>query len=183
MGKKPTLFIVSGPSGAGKTTLMYSIMNNAIVSFTTRERRVETRETESIDYYFISKEKFLKLQENDSLFEQSEYDGNYYGITEYEFKLKMSRGDAFFISNLDGMLQTKELYDNCVTIYIYTDKDSIRKQLEKRKGSTDEFIQKRMETYEKELEQRVHYDYVVKNTYGKFKETADILKSIINAEK
>lgn len=179
--KKPLLVIVSGPSGAGKSSLMYSIMDNFVISFTTRDIRLEAGEEEGKDYFYISKEKYFELEANDGLFEKSTYDGNYYGITEEEFRTKMSRGTAAFISNLDGMKQTKELYDNCITVYIYTDKESIRKQLEGRPGSTPAFVKKRMSTYETEIAQRIHYDYVVQNTYGKFEETAEIIKAIIKA--
>ncbi|WP_152614386.1 guanylate kinase [Bacillus pumilus] len=173
------LIVVSGPSGSGKTSLMRQIMNNEVVSFTTRKPR--KGEIDGVDYKFISLEKFEDLKKQSKLIEQVKYSGNYYGIDQEEFENKMSLGNAFVIVDYHGMQQIKKMYPSCVTLFLYTPYDQAYKQMIKR-GDTLDTVEQRLSTYHQEMKNKEHYDYVVRNNSGKFNESTKVLTSIIKAE-
>ncbi|CAL8901967.1 Guanylate kinase [Bacillus pumilus] len=173
------LIVVSGPSGSGKTSLMRQIMKNEVVSFTTRKPR--KGEIDGLDYNFISIEKFEELMEQSKLIEQVEYSGNYYGIDQEEFENKMSIGNAFVIVDSHGMLQIKQIYPNCVTLFIYTPYDQAYKQMIKR-GDTLEKVEERLKTYTEEIENKTCYDYIIRNNHNRFNVTKEIINKIIESE-
>ena len=170
------LFIVSGPSGSGKTTIMRSLMNNEIISFTTRPKR--RNEVDGKDYIFITKEQFHKLLNSNGLIEHTEYGGNYYGVTKEEFENKLNKGDAFFIADYNGMKQVKQIYPYCETIFIYVKKEDAERNMRER-GDSEEFIQKRLSTYEDEIDNLIYYDHVVVNNYNELEETIEKVRLII----
>lgn len=172
------LFIVSGPSGAGKSSLFQFIMEQEIISFTTRLKRIG--EQHGVDYYFVSKIYVKTLQKENALFECETYKDNYYGTTKEEIG-KLKKGPAFVVVEFEGMKKIKKLYPNSVTIFIYTDKESVRNQMAQR-GDSEEQIQSRLELFDKEIATRNHYDYVILNRPGRFTETANIIQAIIESE-
>lgn len=174
------LFLVSGHSGGGKTTVMRSAMDNEIISFTTREKR--NGEKHGIDYKYITIEEFDNLKQENKLIESVEYGGNYYGIDSYELNNKLNKGYAFCIVDYHGMLQMKDLYENCCTIFIYNSSSSIAKKQMKSRGDSDDKIASRLKTYKEEMANRKHYDYVIKNNHGQLDKTIEIVKNIIESE-
>lgn len=177
--KQNKLFLISGHSGSGKSSLMKSLMKNELVSVTTRERR--SNEVEGKDYYFVSTDDFEKLVEQDELIQQVTYSGNRYGVTKSEFNKKIQKGNVFVIVAYEGMLQYKQFYEQCITIHLSSDYADTVKQL-KHRGESDEFIEKRLLTYEQEVRNKMFYDYSIKNVYGKFNDTKEILRKIIHIE-
>jgi guanylate kinase len=176
--EKNTLFIVAAPSGSGKTTIMRSVMDNEIVSFTTRAMR--DNEKDGVDYLFIDTPTFLDLQANGGLIEETNYSGNHYGITSEEFYGKLDKGNAFIIVDVNGLRQLKKMYDKCVTIFIYTTKeDAIQNMLGRGDSSTN--VDKRLATFDQELDNRMLFDYVISNPYGKMMDTINIVQEIVNA--
>jgi guanylate kinase len=173
---KNTLFLITGASGSGKTTVMRSIMDNELVSFTTRKSR--SGEVDGKDYIFISKEEFNHLLTNDGLMEQTEYSGQFYGLTRQEFETKIANGHVFFICDVNGMTQMKTLYDNCISIFIYAEKEDAIKQM-KLRGDNEESINKRVNTYEDEISNMYQFDEVVVNRHGELEQTIEIVKDII----
>lgn len=173
---KNRLFLVSGASGSGKTTLMRSVMDRELTSFTTRQMR--TGEVDGKDYIFITREEFNQLKANNGLAESTEYSGNYYGLTMQEMESKLSTGDCFFICDVHGMRQMKDLYDNCVSIFIYSEREDIKNRMLAR-GDNVEAVEKRLNTYEQEIENALYYDYVIVNEEGKIEETIQKLLDII----
>lgn len=170
------LYLISGTSGSGKTELMRNVMNNEIVSFTTREKR--TGEIDMVDYHFISKKEFQQLYENDELIEHTEYSGHFYGVERGELEKKLKISSAFLICDVNGMKQMKSYYPNSVSIFIYAEKDEIENRMKKR-GDSEENIQKRLHTYEKESENAYLYDEVVVNRDGDFEETVLKIQDIV----
>lgn len=174
------LFIISGHSGSGKTSLMREIMDNELMSFTTRPMR--KGEVNGVDYHFISEDEYLKMLCDRKLAEHNKYSGNYYGITKREIKNKFSKGDAFAIVDMNGALQLKEILgEQCVSIFLYTDYSYMIQRLKER-GDTEKNIIERSRLYNKEVDTKRHYDYTIKNNQGKFDITKDILYNIIKAE-
>lgn len=176
MGEHNKLYLITGASGSGKTTVMRSVMDNELISFTTRP--IRKGEVNGKDYIFISKDEFSVLSENGGLMETTEYGGNNYGLTRKELESKISLSSAFFICDTNGMRQMKDLYDNCVSIFIYSEKEDIENRMRKR-GDSEESIQKRLDTYENEITNMVYYDEVVVNRQNELEETIQQIKDII----
>lgn len=176
-----TLFVVTGPSGSGKTTIMRRIMDNELISFTTRPPR--KREVDGRDYIFITKEEFDELLKNNRLIEYTCYVGNghYYGLTIEEFERKIKKEDAFFISDFNGMLQVKNFYPNVKTIFIYSSKKDVVLNMRNR-GDSEDTIKKRLASYEEEVKNKHHYDYIIYNERGRMDMTIKLIEKIVKGE-
>lgn len=173
------LFLITGHSGSGKTTIMRQLMDNEVTSFTTRPMR--QGEVDGIDYKFITEGDFRKLRQQGKLIEWVKYSKNYYGIDQEEFKNKISKGHAFCIVDYHGMQQFKRIYKNCVTIFLYTTYEQAYEQM-KARGDDEDKIKDRLVTYTEEIHNKKHYDYVIKNNKNKLNKTIEILNSIIKSE-
>lgn len=176
-----TLFIISGSSGSGKTTLMNTVMNNELVSYTTRPPRVG--EIEGNPYYFISEAKYNEMFNNGVFAEYTDYAGHgyKYAISHSEMNDKLALGDAYVISDYNGLMQFKNQYPNCVSIFIYTSKEESKKHMQLR-GDSEDNIEKRLSTYEDEVINMHKYDHVVVNVHGELEETIEKIKNIIQGE-
>lgn len=173
------LVLVSGPSGAGKTTVMNALMENELLSFTTRARREHERD--GVDYHFISQEEFEALASRDELGESVEYLGNRYGLTKREIEGKLAMGDAYAVVEFEGFKQLLEKEYDVVSIFLYTSEESVLQRLMER-GETESVIKARMQNYQKEMATRGHYQYVIRNNDGRFDETVSIVRSILRSE-
>lgn len=157
---------------------MHQIMNNEIISFTTRKPR--KNEVNGIDYTFLTKEEILKLQQENRLIEFVEYRGNYYGITKDEFEDKLNKGHAFVIVDYHGFKQLKELYDNVVSIYFKVSPEEAYKRMLKR-GDSIESIRSRMKAIDEEQKVEKYYDFVVINEEGKQDKTISKVREFIDS--
>lgn len=176
---KPTLYVISGPSGSGKTSNIRQVMSNEVVSFTTRPPR--EGEVDGFDYVFTTVEEVDRLEASGELVERVSYAGNSYGISKDELYGKLATEDAFVVVDYHGFQQVRELYDNYVSIFFSIDTDDARNRMLER-GDKPEVIEGRLKTYETELKNQQHYDYVIRNEYGKQTETVQKLKDIIFGE-
>jgi guanylate kinase len=166
--KQGHLFIISAPSGGGKTTLSKALLNrfNDIlysVSYTTRSPR--NGEQDGVDYYFIQKKDFEKRLESGHWAEWAEVHGNYYGTSaEFLDKGLASGRDILLDIDVQGTLQIIENYPDSVTIFIMPPSlETLRKRLEMRRSESRSIIKRRLLTAEKEMAQKGLYRYVVVN--------------------
>jgi guanylate kinase len=173
------LFVVTGPSGSGKTTIMRELMDNELLSFTTRPMR--EGETNGVDYQFITKKEFDSLKAEGLLVEETEYDGNYYGLTLQQLVGKTNQGHAFFICDNNGFNQIKEKYNNVVSIFLYADEVDCADNMFAR-GDTFPKVESRLRTYDEEIANRGQYDYVIENIRGNLTLTKHIVGTIIASE-
>lgn len=177
-----SIFLITGTSGAGKTSLTHELKKcgywDECISYTTRPMR--TGEVDGEDYYFVSKEEFKRMYENNEFVECVIYHGDYYGVSHAEIERTMKKGNhIFIIVAYDGYLQIKEQYPDAIGIFIWaTKEDCVMNMLSR--GDSVESANKRISTYEQEIAQKNHYDYVIRNVRGKFSDTASILKGIVN---
>lgn len=171
------IFVISGSSGCGKTTISENVqeLGEKIITSTTRGAR--PGEIDGVDYYFLSEDEF-----NSRDFVESDLKyGNYYGTEVKEVEKKMSSGDIYAILTYNGYLDFKKKYkENVVGIFIHTSKSDIKLMLEKR---SEDNIDKRMVDYEADLKNMPEYDYIIKNEMGKMDESIKTLKDIINFER
>lgn len=171
-----TLYVISGPSGSGKTTSIKQVMENEVVSFTTRAPR--KGEVDGVDYVYTTLEEVDRLEAEGELVERVLYDGNSYGISKQELYGKLEHEDAFVIVDFHGFQQLKALYPNIVSIFFAIDTEDAKNRMLER-GDNPATMSHRLATYEKELANQVQYDYVLKNEYGKQQETVKALEEII----
>ncbi len=173
------IIILSGTSGSGKSSTIKAIMDNEIISFTTRKQRIN--EIDGRDYVFITEEEFQKLLHNDGLIEWTKYDNNHYGVSKDELHNKTSKDDAYWIADFNGMKQMKKLYSNCITIFFFAEKKDCEDRMRSR-GDSETNIQKRLSTYSEEIENLVYYDHVINTSTNTKDDVIETVKDIISGE-
>ena len=167
MGK---LFVISAPSGTGKTSLINATLEDENakktklgISCTTREKRAE--EKDHVSYFFISKEEFKDKIKNDDFLEYAEVFGNFYG-TPREWVLNSLSNKENVILELDiqGALQVKEAFPDTRTIFIIPPSyDDLSSRLSKRAQDSQEEIKKRLKEAKKEVEIGKKFDQIIVN--------------------
>ncbi|MFR9192145.1 MAG: guanylate kinase [Anaerovoracaceae bacterium] len=179
------LFVLSGPSGAGKGTICKRLLEETdkldlSVSMTTRKPRVG--ETEGVSYFFTEKEVFQEHIKKGNLLEYAEVYGNYYGTPKTPVLDKLSRGiDVILEIDMQGALKVKENYPDGVFIFILPPSmTELRKRLTGRGTETAEAIELRLGEALKELSYIDKYDYCVVN--GVLEEAVARVKAIVVAE-
>ena len=165
---KGKLFIVSAPSGCGKTTINKKLaaMNlfEISVSCTTREPR--TGEVDGVDYFFISNKEFVKMKNNGNFLEYAEVYGNYYGTPKGIIQNKLNKGTNVLLElDVQGAMDVKKKMKNTVLIFIKPPSiKDLSDRLSKRALDTPGVIQKRLSQAENEMSYSAHYDHVVTNS-------------------
>ncbi len=180
------IFVISAPSGAGKTTLINRLLESETdimfsISTTTRNRR--RGELDGIHYHFVSKEEFDGMIERDEFVEWAEVYGNCYGTTKKEVdRIRKSGKIPLFDVDIQGSRHLKQKIRDGVFIYIIPPSpDVLKKRLVGRKTEDPEQLNIRLKNAYSEISQYKNFDYVVINCDL---ETAfQRLKSIIIAEK
>lgn len=161
------LFIVSGPSGAGKSTICRLVRKmlgiNLATSATTRTPR--EGEVNGVDYYFLSKEEFLRKIQNNDFLEYATVHGNYYGTLKSEVEARLSRGENVILEiDVQGGLQVKAVYPAAHLIFFKTPtREDLERRLRGRKTDDEETIQLRLQNSLKELEFEGDYDTTIIN--------------------
>ena len=187
------LFVISAPSGAGKTTIIRELFKllpdlRFSVSATTREKRPD--ETNGKDYYFITKQEFDRKSKKGDFIEWEEVHGNFYGTlkSEVEKYMKDPRSgeyDMVFDVDVKGAISIKKLYPESVTIFIDAPKEDLLKRLKDRKTESEEAINRRLERIKLELTFKNKFDHVVLNKSGSegMKNAVNKIISIIKTSK
>ena len=183
--KKGGMFILSSPSGAGKTTLVKKISKNknfsVSVSHTTRLPR--PNEENGIDYFFISKNNFKKLIKKGEFIEHAKVFDNYYGSSKKLVinQLKMGKNIIFDIDwQGTRQIRNKNLNYKLLTIFILPpSRSELLNRLMKREKNNTKTVKKRMKEFKKDLSRWKEYDHVVINdNLGVcFKKIMNIIKS------
>jgi guanylate kinase len=162
------LFIISGPSGAGKGTLVKEVIRRVpgvwvSVSVTTRSPRPGERD--GVHYYFVSDEEFDRLVAQDGLLEWAEVHGNRYGTPRSMVEEKLSEGTQVILEiDPQGAFQVREQVERSVMVFITTpSSDELIRRLVARGSETEEQVAQRLKTAEGELALVGKYDHVVIN--------------------
>jgi guanylate kinase len=181
-----SLFIVSAPSGAGKTTICRRIMETMdnlkdSVSFTTRAPR--DGEVDGKDYYFITEKKFRAMIRNNEFVEWAEVHGNLYGTSRKRLERIIARGyDVILDIDTQGAAQIRKSYGNGVFIFILPPSmTALRQRLEKRMSNTKEDMERRLERAVEEIRAYGRYDYVIVNDL--LKNSLRTFEAIVLAER
>ncbi len=166
--KNGRLFIISAPSGTGKTTICKAVLkhyNDILysISYTTRPPR--QGEQDGVDYYFISKDEFLKKINEGKWAEWAEVHGNFYGTSAEYVDTHIGSGESIiFDIDVQGARQILKRYPEAVTIFIMPPSlDVLKKRLTLRETDSDEVIAERLKNAENEMAQKDSYKYVIIN--------------------
>jgi guanylate kinase len=182
------LFVVSGPSGAGKDTLVEGLKARRerllySVSATTRDPRPGERE--GTDYFFLEVAEFRRRLSESAFLEWREYNGNLYGTPRSFIQEKLRDGyDVVLKPEVNGALALKAQFPDAVLIFIVPDKFSyLRSRLEARRTETNEQIAARLEIAHAEFKFIREFDYLVINEEAQPDRAVDELESIVRAER
>jgi len=166
--RKGMLLVISGPSGAGKGTLVSKLLDKDptfafSVSVTTRARR--DNEIEDVHYHFISDEEYDKLLEADAFLEHASVHGNRYGTLKQEVYERMERGQNVLLDiDPQGARAVMEKEPECVSVFILPPSyHDLKVRLHTRNTEKEEEIQRRLHNARGEIEQMGRYRYLVVN--------------------
>jgi guanylate kinase len=184
--KNPKLFVVSAPSGGGKTTIVKAVLERHpdfefSVSATTRTKRAT--EEEGKDYFFVPKEQFEQLIREKALVEHEEIYGNYYGTLKREVDRALLAGKCMvFDVDVHGGLSIKKLYgDKAVIMFIEPPSIQVLEtRLRNRKTEDEETFRRRMARVASELEIGKQFDYRIVN--DKLTRAIDAVNEIITRQ-
>ena len=178
------LFVVTGPSGVGKGTVLKRVLSELdkvfySVSATTRAPR--EGEVDGVNYYFITKEQFQERIDSGRMLEYASYVGNFYGTPEQPVQDHLDRGEDVILEiELQGALKVKAKRPDAVTVFIAPPSmTELEDRLRGRGTESEETITKRMTTARTECAHVGEFRYVVVN--DDLDKAIDDLKSIIKA--
>jgi guanylate kinase len=164
----PRVFVITGPSGVGKGTLISKLLDavpelELSVSATTREPR--PGEVDGRDYHFLSVEEFERRVKAGEFLEHATYAGNRYGTLRSEVEVRLAAGRSVVLEiEVQGARQVREAMPEAVQIFIAPpDLDALRERLAARGTDSPEEIEARLRTAKKELEARPEFTYETVN--------------------
>jgi guanylate kinase len=179
------LFIISAPSGAGKTSLVAELLNNmsnikASISHTTRDRR--PGEVDAVNYHFTSREQFLEMIGQDAFLEHAEVFGNFYGTSQQWVADTLARGEDVILEiDWQGAAQVRKLFPESTSIFILPpSKQALRERLHKRAQDDAEVIEKRVAAATEEMSHYIEADFMVVN--DNFDTALQQMISIVSAQ-
>ena len=162
------MIILSSPSGVGKTTLTKKIQQKyqnfkLSVSHTTRSPR--SNEVEGVDYYFVTKEKFKNLINNNKFYEYAKIFENYYGTLKKNVDENKINYDLVFDIDWQGTKQLSKFKNlKLIKIFLITkDKEDLKKRLIKRNQNSKKEVEERFKSFEKDVRNWKDYDYIIIN--------------------
>jgi guanylate kinase len=186
MKRKGILFIISAPSGAGKTTLCKEVIDiypdlRHSVSYTTRQAR--PGELHGRDYYFVQQDEFERMVAAGEFAEWAEVHGNLYGTALKTLEENCNRGiDVILDIDCQGAHLLKSRFEGGVFIFILPPSyNELRRRLDSRDSDSSEVIARRIECAASEIKESRWYDYIIINDL--FSKAVEELKSVINAER
>ena len=163
-----TLFIISAPSGAGKTSLVKALLDvtddiSVSVSHTTRDMR--PGEENGVDYHFTDIETFKKMIDEDAFLENAMVFDNFYGTAQASIEEKLKAGEDVILEiDWQGAAQVRKIMPNCVSIFILPpSRNELEKRLQGRGQDSEEVIARRMRDAVNEISHYPEFEYLVVN--------------------
>ena len=188
MARKGTLFIVSAPSGAGKSSLIKALLDanpssDMMVSVSHTTRAVRPGEIDGVHYHYISEPEFKQQIANEEFFEWAEVFGNYYGTSRVTIEKTLARGiDIFLDIDWQGARQIKQQIADARGIFILPpSREELERRLNSRGQDSDDIIAGRMAEAEAEMSHYNEYDYLIIN--DDFATALEDLHAIVRAER
>ena len=163
------MVILSSPSGAGKTTITKKIQQkyqNFKISVSHTTRKPRPNEVEGVDYFFVSKDDFLKKQKNDEFYEYAKIFDNYYGTSKKSVTdILNKKNDILFDIDWQGTQQLSRFKElNLIKIFIVPpSKKELEKRLVQRNQDNKDIVTKRLNSFDNDVTHWKEYDYIVIN--------------------
>jgi guanylate kinase len=183
----PLLIVISGPSGAGKDTVVQRMKERGmpfhfVVTATTRPKR--PNETNGRDYFFVTKEEFARMIDENELFEYAIVYGDYKGPPKAQVREALASGqDVVMRLDVQGAETVRKLVPEALLIFITAENgQELERRLRERKTETPAELSIRIATARQELKRVEAFDYIVINSDDQLDETVDRISSIIDAE-
>lgn len=183
MKRRGMLVIISGPSGSGKGTVVKNLESEDYalsISMTTRNKR--PGEIHGKDYFFCTKEQFIKQRDSNQLLEHAEFVGSMYGTPKQYVEEQIINGKAVILEiDVEGALQVKQKFMDCVLIFLMPPTlEELSKRLINRKTEDMQTIERRLKRCENEIKYIEQYDYLVIN--DEVANAVQKIHTIINSE-
>lgn len=184
--KKGILFVVSGPSGCGKDSIVRQLLKrkkNLWLSISCTSRKPRPGEIDGKDYYFLNKAQFEEKIENGELLEYAQYSDNYYGTPKKHIEEHLNRGeDVVLVIEIIGALKIKELLPDTLFIFILPPSmEELKRRLEGRGTESKDKIDQRFKRAYEEINAVNDYNYVVVN--DEIENAVDKIEAILLSEK
>jgi guanylate kinase len=180
------LFVVSAPSGTGKSSLVNALLEvdsrlQVSVSHTTRQPRGQ--EQHGREYWFTPKDEFQAMVDRGDFFEHAEVHGNHYGTSRHAIEARIKGGEDVVLEiDWQGALQIKQLFPNAILIFILPPSyEELLQRLNRRGEDPPEVIEVRMNNARLEVAQAQFFDFVVINAL--FESALFDLKTIVHAQR
>ncbi|MES9869769.1 MAG: guanylate kinase [Sedimenticola sp.] len=181
-----TLFIVSAPSGAGKTSLLKALVESeegiqVSVSHTTRSMR--PGETDGVDYHFVDVDEFSRMIGGGAFLEHAQVFDNFYGTSESGIRAQLEQGvDVILEIDWQGARQVRERIPGTVSIFILPPtQQALRQRLGGRGQDSDEIIDRRMRDAQSEISHYGEYDYLIVNDL--FEQALGELRAVVASQR
>lgn len=162
------LFVLTGPSGVGKNTIIYRVLNEAggiveSVSVTTRKQREGERD--GVDYFFTDRESFEKMRAKNHFIESAEFAGNYYGTPRNWVENRIMEGlDVVLVIEVQGAKQVKKQFPDAILVFLAPPSmDELEKRLRNRATEAEDVIAMRLDKAGQEMKERSLFHYEVVN--------------------
>ena len=183
-----TLFVVSAPSGTGKTTLVETLVPRVpglelSRSYTSRPPRPGERD--GVEYHFVSRERFESMREAGEFLEWADVFGHLYGTSAADTRRHLEEGrDLMLVIDVQGASQIRQLDSGAVGIFVLPPSPAVLEGRLRRRSHThltDEELRRRLTVARREVERMAEYDYVVVN--DEIKDCVERMRCIVMAER
>ncbi len=181
------LFIISAPSGTGKTTILKRViseLDNVVFSVSHTTRAVRAGEKEGVDYFFVNEDSFKTMQQQGHFLEWAEVHGNFYGTSSHAVKEITEQGkDIILDIDVQGARQVMDKV-GVKGVFVFIAPPSLqdlKKRLTSRGTESESVIEIRLKNAQDELKSLEHYSYLIVN--DQVDQAVEVLKSIIIAER
>ena len=168
MHKNGQLYVLTGPSGTGKGTVLGRVLEadpNVFLSVSATTRAPREGEQDGVHYHFLSRAEFEEKIAQNAFLEHAQYTGNYYGTPEASVNVQLAAGhDVVLEIEVQGAMQIREKRPDVVMVFIAPPSmEELERRLRGRGTETEEKIQKRLETAKQELTCANQFDYTIVN--------------------
>lgn len=184
----PLLIVVSGPSGVGKDAALRRMRElnypfHFLVTNTTRPKR--PNEVDGKDYHFITKEQFAEMEARGEFLERAVVYGYDYGNSRREVREALERGqDVIMRIDVQGAATIKRIVPDAVFIFLMPPSmEALEARLRRRRTEPEDYLRLRLHAARLEMNEFEKFDYVIVNEDDQLDDTAQLIQSIIRAEK
>jgi guanylate kinase len=165
---KGTLYIISAPSGAGKTSLVKGLTVDSkeiVVSVSHTTRTIREGETNGVDYHFVEQDEFLSMVNGSAFLEHAKVFDNYYGTSQQHVEQQLLKGhDVILEIDWQGARQVRKQFQQSISVFILPPSSTALKQrLQNRGQDNEDVINRRMKDAVNEMSHYAEFDYIIVN--------------------